>query len=180
LNSRLNLNASVKQESQYKFDDEGQLIEGEVLVPGDYDLTSTSNTNPYLDPMISDQLDLSLEWYYADSSSFSAAVFYKDIEGYRATEIVRETYGAEGFPAHEYIVERPVSTGTAEIQGLELAISHFFTNLPSPFDGIGVQANYTYIDSSTDVEPDADPVDTDGSTFGTMPYRGLSEHAYNL
>src|SRR5690606_990778 len=74
LNSRLNLNASVKQESQYKFDDEGQLIEGEVLVPGDYDLTSTSNTNPYLDPMISDQLDLSLEWYYADSSSFSAAV----------------------------------------------------------------------------------------------------------
>lgn len=180
LKSQLSLNASVKESSQYKIDDEGQVIEGEELLPSDYDLTSDSDTNPYLDPMVSDQLDLSLEWYYADSSSLSAAIFTKDIEGYQATEIVRETYAAEGSTPYEYVIERPVSTGTADINGLELAVNHFFTNLPSPFDGIGVQANYTYIDSSTDVEADADPVDTDGSSYGTIPYRGLSEHAYNL
>lgn len=180
LKSRLALSASRKESADYKFDDQGQLLPGEVLEPGDFDLTAESSTNPYLDPMTSDQLDLSLEWYYSDASNASLAIFTKDIDGYQATETVRETYGADGYEPYEYIVERPVSTGTADIDGVEISINHFFDNLPSPFDGLGIQANYTYIDSATDVQADADPVDTDGSSYGTMPYRGLSEHSYNL
>ena len=50
------------------------------------------------------------------------------------------------------------------------------------FDGFGIAANYTYIDSSTDVpiEADADPVDTDGSRYGEMPADGLSKNSYNV
>ena len=141
----------------------------------DYDLTGSSHQNPYRDPMESTQLDLSLEWYYSDSSYTSIALFSKDITGYEATTLVDETY--DGFT---YSVERPISTGKAEMKGVEFAVSHFFDSLPAPFDGLGISANYTYIDSSTSVEENAEPIDTDGSTYGPMPFKGISKNSYNL
>ena len=148
----------------------------------DFDFSGGSNYNPYMDPMQSTQLDTSLEWYYAEGNSLSLALFHKDIDGYPAKEFVLESYAPKNDgPEYQYLIERPVTSGTAKISGFEVALTHFFTTLPSPFDGFGVQANYTYIDSETDLENDADPVDTDGNTsFGVSPYQGLSKHAYNL
>lgn len=141
----------------------------------DYVLTLSSDYNPYLDPMEATQFDLSLEWYYEEGSSAYFALFAKDISGYQVTQTSQVEYG--GF---NYLATWPVSSAEAEMKGAELSINHFFTDLPAPFDGLGVQANYTYIDSSTVAEDTAQPFDTDGSTFGVMPYRGLSEHSYNL
>ena len=36
--------------------------------------------NPYLDPFEADAYDLSFEWYFAEESLLSLALFYKDIE----------------------------------------------------------------------------------------------------
>lgn len=83
---------------------------------------------------------------------------------------------------YDYLITRPVNVGTAKIQGAEIGWNQFFDFLPAPFDGLGMSANYTYIDSSTNVPAalNAQPVDTDGSTFGELPADGLSKNSYNL
>src|SRR5690606_5646265 len=89
-----------------------------------------------------------------------------------------------------YLVTQPVNVGSAKIQGFEIGYSQFFDTLPEPFDGLGIQANYTYIDSTTKIPLSVDssnpdqliaPIDTDGRMYvGELPYEGLSKHAYNL
>ena len=181
LKSRLTLDAAIPDDVRDDFFDPETGEPIAIPTPDDYKRTSDSEENPYLDPMESTQFDLSLEWYYAKASSAYVALFTKDITGYQVTEFTTEYYGAEGFDIYDYEIERPVSTGTAKLQGVELSLNHFFTSLPAPFDGLGIQANYTYIDSSTDVEADGEPIDTDGSSYDReMPYKGISEHAYNL
>ena len=169
MGANLTFSASVKESSQ------GKQEAGEPLGPDDYDLTLSADSNPYLDPMTSTQFDLSLEWYYDDANSMYAALFTKDIKGYQVYSLSQVEYGG-----YTYNATWPVSTGKADITGAELTINHFFNNLPAPFDGLGIQANYTYIDSSTELGDDTRPYDTDGSTYGTMPYQGLSKQAFNL
>ena len=43
--------------------------------------------NADLKPVEADQADLSLEWYFADKSVLSGAVFWKDIDGFITTEL---------------------------------------------------------------------------------------------
>ena len=170
LAANLTLNASVKEESKDK----------DTLTADDYDLTSSSNYNPYLKPMESTQFDLSLEWYYEEGNSAYLALFSKDIDGYKATETVLESYAADGYQPYDYRVERPVNAGSAKLKGAEISVNHFFNTLPAPFDGFGVSANYTYIDSSTDTELTTQPVDTDGGSYGKMPYIGISKNSCNI
>ena len=75
-----------------------------------------------------------------------------------------------------------MNVGTAKIQGAEIGWNQFFDFLPAPFDGLGMSANYTYIDSSTKIPAasNAVPVDTDGSLFGDLPADGLSKNSYNV
>src|SRR5690625_7118428 len=84
----------------------------------------------------------------------------------------------------DYTVTRPVNAGSAKIKGFEVGYNQFFDFLPAPFDGLGIQANYTYIDSSTNIpnsiDPDTGaliaPTDTDGTAFTqNLPYEGLSK-----
>ncbi|WP_016955999.1 TonB-dependent receptor [Catenovulum agarivorans] len=175
LKSRMQLNVAIKQSSQNKFNDDGTLKDGETFSLNDFDFTAESSTNPYMDPMTSDQLDLSLEWYYGEGDSMSFALFTKDIEGYQVTSFLTETYDGV-----DYRVQRPVSEGEAKLNGAEISVNHWFKDLPAPLDGFGISANYTYIDSETDVNDDAAPVDTDGSTYDAMPYRNISKNAYNI
>ena len=141
----------------------------------DYVLTLDSTQNPYLDPMESNQFDVSLEWYYAEDSSAYVALFTKDISGYQVPQLSQVEFGG-----YTYNARWPVSSADAEITGVELSLNHFFSSLPAPFDGFGVQMNYTWIDSEIDADSSSQPVDTDGSGYEDMPFRGLSENAVNL
>ena len=150
----------------------------------DLDLTGSSLDNPYLEPMKANQFDLSLEWYFDPDKGGMAWInfFHKDIKDYFRNQSQLVAYpGADG-NEYDYLVTRPINTGEARIQGAEIGWNQFFDFLPAPFDGFGISANYTYIDSSTDVpdEVDAQPVDTDGSTFDDLPADGLSKNSYNV
>ncbi len=156
-----------------------------VLLPiTDLDLTGGSTDNPYLEPMKANQYDLSLEWYFNPDNGGMAWVnfFRKDIKDYFRNQSQLVAYpGADG-NEYDYLITQTINTGTARIQGAEIGWTQFFDFLPAPFDGFGISANYTYIDSSTKIpaEVDAQPVDTDGSTFGEMPADGLSKNSYNV
>lgn len=125
---------------------------------------TASGGNAGLKPTLADQFDVSLEWYYRDGSLLSAAVFAKDV-----TDFVAETNTPELFPGFEFLgpipYTRPENIGTAEIRGVELGVQHFFDDLPAPFDGLGVIANYTYSDAT----------DQDGN-----PLVAVSENSFNL
>ena len=150
----------------------------------DLNLTGSSFDNPYLEPMKANQFDLSLEWYFDPDKGGMAWInfFRKDIKDYFRNQSQLVAYpGADG-NEYDYLVTQTINTGTARIQGAEIGWTQFFDFLPAPFDGFGISANYTYIDSSTEIpaEVDAQPVDTDGSTFGEMPADGLSKNSYNV
>lgn len=132
---------------------------------------SADGDNPNLEAMEADQMDLSFEWYYSDIGSTWLNLFAKDIDGFIRTQPFVETYN--GF---EYVIDRPANQDKAEIDGWELGWRHFFDF------GLGFEASYTHIDSSTSVNEASIPLDTDGTPFNPndLPYEGLSENSYTL
>lgn len=181
LRSSLALNAEIPEEKRDDFIDPETNEYIKVPTAADFEKTGDSDYNPYLDPMTSTQFDASLEWYYEDSSSMYLALFSKDIKGDLVEQFTNESYGAEGFPQQDYQISRPVSEGKAKIRGAEISVNHFFTSLPSPFDGLGISANYTYIDSKSIVNEDSAPLDTNGEAYDyELPFKAISKNAYNL
>jgi TonB-dependent receptor len=85
-------------------------------------------------------------------------------------------------------VTGPVNGDGASIKGFELSYTGYFDFLPAPFDGLGLQANYTYIDNGG-VENTNLILDTNGSSTASSAIVGninpgvlenLSENSYNL
>ena len=129
------------------------------------------NGNPELDPFVANQIDLSAEYYTEAGGLFAAGVFYKDVSdltGFGATgrivpvavfnPITKETLTVDA------LLTSPVNID-GEIRGFELSAQQLFAFLPSPFDGLGAQANYTFTDAE----------DEEGREIG-----GTSEKVYNL
>lgn len=125
-----------------------------------------SRGNHALESFRSDKLDFSAEWYYKDASNVSLALFYYDIQTFVSNEVNKETFFGE-----EYDISTLVNVDGGTIKGAELSISHVFDELPAPFDGLGTQLNYTFIDSNT---KELHPV-----TEKPLPLAGLSENTYN-
>lgn len=117
---------------------------------------SGSGGNPDLAPIESISSDLSLEYYPKDGGIASIAVFYRDIEGYISTFSEFKEIDGVG-----YNINRPFSSGTGNLEGVELSYSKFFTELPAPFNGLGVQLNYTYVDGEVSLP------DGEGGNFDT-------------
>jgi len=110
-----------------------------------------SASNPQLDPTLSNNIDLSLEYYGDNGLSLSAAVFYKDIDGFITNQNVTEaitiqnaidaTTGAALPPQTiNFLVSGPQNGDDAEVSGLELAGQKLWDN------GFGVSANITFAD----------------------------------
>ena len=133
--------------------------------------------NPKLLPTTAVQFDLSLEWYFADYSIASIGLFTKDIEAFVQSEITPTPFGNIVDPETNLplvlTVFRPLNTGKSDMRGIELAFQRTFVDvLPAPFDGLGVIANYTFIDSGSDFENEIT-----GAAYG-IP--GLSENTINF
>lgn len=100
--------------------------------------------NPRLRPVKANQFDISLEKYDGTVGSFSIAGFYKKFDDY----IQNGTFSAPITNAgvtRDVVVTGPVNGDGASIYGFEVAFQRYFDFLPAPFDGLGVQANYTRI-----------------------------------
>ncbi|TCP96671.1 TonB-dependent receptor [Sphingomonas sp. PP-F2F-A104-K0414] len=133
----------------------------------------TSTGNPYLKPMKSTNFDASLEWYFAKSGSLTVAGFYKDISNYIQTVITpRDVTFTDGVTA-TYDVTTYSNAAKAKVKGAEVAYQQFFDFLPGPLAGLGVQANFTYVDSEAPSPASDGPVTQ-------LSLEGLSKYNYNL
>lgn len=110
---------------------------------------SVSDGNPGLKPFESMNFDLSLEYYLPKAGILSVGVFHKDIDnpvyGNRSTFLNTDF---EGRTYDTLTISRPENAKSGRVTGVELNYQQFFTFLPSPFDGLGVNLNYTFVDSS--------------------------------
>ena len=128
-------------------------------------INGSSNNNPFLKPFYADQYDLSYEYYFEEGNgTVAAALFYKNIDSFVETlSIENFDFKGNGFNVPDFI-EDPVSgeqvattngiyttaVNNGEggyIRGLELAYTQVFSFLPSPFNGLGANASYSYTES---------------------------------
>ena len=143
--------------------------------------------NPYLKPMTADQFDLSLEDYFASVGSFTFDAFYKKFQDYI-------TYGRYNLNVvnngvtREVAVSGPVNGDGASVKGFEVAYQRFFDFLPAPFNGLGIQTNYTHVINTGISNTNLHVVNNPNATLdGGVPdeiqvnaLEGLSKDSYNV
>ena len=157
--------------------------------------TTFKGGNTQLDPLVSNNFDISWEWYFGESGLVSAALFYKDLKNFvfESTQLRQfpnpidppggllrdESQGIDEatgqFPIADVISTIPVNGATAEILGLELSYQQNFDMLPGFWGGFGTVLNYTYTDSEadyTDAEGEIDP-------YAGYPFLNTSKHSVN-
>ncbi len=110
--------------------------------------------NPFLEPMESIQYDLSLEWYFSRVGSLTGSVFYKDLSNFFVDgAFPRAVTNPESGVVQGVNVNGTLNSGDGELSGFELAYQQFYDFLPEPWDGLGLQMNYTYIDAKSVPNP---------------------------
>jgi TonB-dependent receptor len=92
--------------------------------------------------------DITNEYYTASHGAIYGSLFYKKIKDF----IVDAASNNVSIPGYTDLfgVSGPVNAPGGFAEGAELGVNQPFTWLPSPLDGFGVQANYTYVDSALD------------------------------
>ena len=163
-------------------------------IPGDCTSTPVAYTprytaeigNPRLEPTTADQLDLTWEWYFSDTGSLTAAVFFKKFKNYLTNASFVQNLTNNGV-TRPVSVTAPTTGAGAELQGFEVAYQQFLDVLPAPWDGFGYQLNFTYVDNKGIKNTNLASVAGDGGveqdpliTFTDLPLEGYSKTAYNI
>jgi iron complex outermembrane receptor protein len=131
--------------------------------------------NPNLNPTRATTLDAAAEWYFADGSLLSVAVFSKDIDSFPLRQTQRGTFASTGLsesviqplspaavslegecgdPAGCWSISQQTNGPGSTVKGIELGFQApfraFSGGLPPVLRDMGVLANYTYVDSTAD------------------------------
>ena len=155
-------------------------------LPGIFSGYSGSFTTE-LKPQISTNEDLSFEWYPSSSLTAHLDIFNKDIK-----DMI--IYNQVAFTQSEPVIEAGATTPTtvsgqitenqdtnakqnSNVNGLEIGGRIFFDQLPGAWSGIGVEANYTRVNSNS---PDQLAFGMDGNKISNVPIVGLSKDNFNI
>jgi TonB-dependent receptor len=101
--------------------------------------------NAGLLPEIADQFDLSYERYFNSSSSLTLGLFYKKLTNSLSYSNFGREFTNNGATETAQILGPINEKDGGRLKGLEAAYQTFFDFLPNPFNGLGVQVNYTYV-----------------------------------
>jgi iron complex outermembrane recepter protein len=132
---------------------------------------SGTGGNPDLKPILSNNFDAGLEWYFAKQSLLSATLFYMDLKNYvsfGSSERNILTFSST-FPNGQivpYVLSTPVNA-KGRVEGAEFAYQQAFT------ENFGFIGNYTYADgrqTSLITNGDARLVGTSKNTYNVQGY----------
>ncbi len=157
-------------------------INADTGVLSAYTLTGTGG-NPNLKPIEANNYDFTSEWYFAPTGSLTIDLFKKDLKNYIYTQASTETYTNNGVSLDFDVTRYVNGSATGKVSGYEIAYSQFFDFLPSGWSGLGVQGNYTHIDSSGGRNSVASVTDSNqvtGSNLNSLPLEGMSPESYNV
>jgi len=111
-----------------------------------------TGSNPNLMPYMSDNVDLSAEWYYQRNSYVSLDVFNKNVTNFVVQGSTQQPINGvidptTGAPAI-FTISTNVNGPNANVYGAELAIQHVFDDT-----GFGFQANATLVGTNKPYDP---------------------------
>lgn len=153
--------------------------------------------NPFLDPFRADSYDLSLEWYFADQSLFSVALFKKDVSSFPVSQSRQDTFASTGLPLSVIPPSSPAASNPegqlwtinsigngkgATFKGVELSLQAPFKFLPGFWSNFGGLVNATFVDSSADYNVSGPAVVPGGPLIAQVvntTFFGLSKQAWN-
>jgi TonB-dependent receptor len=122
--------------------------------------------NASLQPTTSWNFDLLAEHYFESVGVVSAGVFHKRLDNY-----IYLFNFEEDFEGDEFDVLQPRNGESATVTGFEVAFQRQLDFLASPFDGLGLYANYTFTDSEAEFP---------GREGAAASLPGQSRHVGNL
>ena len=132
---------------------------------------SLSSGNSDLKPYRSTNIDASFEYYLKDGI-VSVAPFHKHIRNPIYTRSFVETNTVQNGRRYDrFGFTQPENADHGRITGVELAFQTTLPMLPSPFDGLGLNFNYTFVDSSVTVF---------GREQDDLPFFGQSDRVGNV
>lgn len=148
---------------------------------------TVSGGNSRLKPLLSNDLNLSAEWYFDAEAILALSVFIKDIQSFVSQPIIPNVPLREEdiepvralYPTQPGLLDPNLTwsyssfantTGT-EMFGWELSYQQALSHLPGFLSNFGVIANYSYVEGQTDLFHQGQPVHIN------LP--GLSTHSYN-
>lgn len=139
--------------------------------------------NPNLKPIRSNQYDLAYEWYFNSTGSLTATLFYKDVYNFITNGSQNVQFTNNGVTRTAQVIQ-PYNAGHGKIKGFEVGYQQYFDFLPGALRGLGLQSNFTYVDSQGTRNAAANPYDntqvTNASTADELPLEGLSKTSYNI
>lgn len=103
--------------------------------------------NPNLAPTTSDNFDISLAQYLPHEGLVSVGPFDKEFHNYILPNQIQTTF--PGITSIQSFSNSPSARAT----GVELQYIQRFAFLAAPFDGLGLDTNYTYVSSSANIRP---------------------------
>jgi iron complex outermembrane receptor protein len=156
--------------------------------------------NPDLNPYRAKSYDLAFEWYFAEDSLLSLALFYKDVGSF--VQIIRSTdnfsNNTQGLPdivalnacgptvaaaacLDNWQFSVPTNTDGGEVKGFEISYQQPFSFLPGFFSHFGLILNYTGVESEITYFAPPAIVNNVPLPQGTVQedLTGLSKSAYN-
>lgn len=143
-----------------------------------------SSGNPNLDPIRATNVDLGFEWYFSEGAMAGIGLFYKDIESFVQTTREVAPYSASGLPdslligtgaspADDFTYTKPVNTPGGELHGVEANYTQPFTFLPGNWSNLGIQLNYTWVESQIQY------INSSGQPVMKADLTGLSKSSWN-
>jgi TonB-dependent receptor len=108
--------------------------------------------NPNLRPYLSDNFDLTAEWYYQRNSYFAVDLFVKNVSNFIVAGVTRQPINnvidpTTGLPA-QFSVSARVNGPDATVRGIEIAWQQVFGN-----SGFGFSANGTFVNTNKPYNP---------------------------
>jgi len=140
--------------------------------------------NPNLDPIRARTLDLGVEWYFQEGGLLGLALFHKDIESFVQGTSTVMPFTASGLPAslldgtgvsptEDFTFTRPLNTPGGDLKGAEFNYVQPFSFLPGRWSNLGLQLNYTWVDSQIQY------LTSTGAASLKTDLTGLSKKSYN-
>lgn len=135
--------------------------------------------NPDLKPTTGDNFDLSFEYYLNDGGILQFGLFDKEFRNYIVTDAKQELYTGTDpvFIGQDVLFTTFSNVAHAYARGAEVAYHQQFKWLPDPWNGFGVEANITLVDSKFE-EYNAATSANGVAAFGSLP--GTSHRTWNL
>jgi TonB-dependent receptor len=174
-------------------------VSGSTLVIDGVNQSGTASGNPMLKPTQSNQFDLTAEWYPEKSSSLTFALFDKQLKDVIVNQVTPVAVSDVNGTSYPFMTTAPINGAKGYARGFEVAFQKYFDKLPGYFAGIGIQANYTYVKSKTqlynpvysaycsgssggadNLNLNLNGCDVDGRSFANLPLQNLSKNAFNL